>query len=165
MASSSRFRLSLTPLRLGRNQYPQWSAKHKYSAHGIQNLRTGSWIEYRFYCPALVRLLLLELTEPCRTVVQLAVLTGFRIGKILALRWKRLDLLRGTIELAETYSDGEFGSAKTRSSNLVIPVSGLLRSLLESHRGGTNCRAPGDLVFCTPSATPHKLRESCSRMF
>lgn len=57
-----------------------------------------------------------------------------RIGEILGLRWKRVDLLRGTIEVAESSSDGEFGSPKTRSSNRVIPVSGYLRSVLEAHR-------------------------------
>ncbi len=79
--------------------------------------------ERRFYSPVQVRQLLAKLTELCRTVALLAVLTGMRIGEILALRWKRLDLLLGTNEIAETYSDGQFGSPKTRSSNRVIPVS------------------------------------------
>jgi integrase len=126
----------------------------KNPAHGIRIRTTGTRVEPRFYCPTQVRQLLPELTEPCRTVVQFAVLTGLRIGEILALRWKRVDLLRGTIQVAETYSDGEFGPPKTRSSNRVIPISGFLRDLLESHRGATNCRAPNDLVFCTPSGTP-----------
>src|SRR5260370_23413150 len=47
----------------------------KNPAHGIRILTTGSRIERRFYTPAQVRQLLPELTEPCRTVVQLAVLT------------------------------------------------------------------------------------------
>ena len=99
----------------------------KNPAHGIRIRTTGIRVERRFYSPAQVRQLLPELTEPCRTVVQFAVLTGLRIGEILALRWKRVDLLRGTIEVAETYSDGEFGPPKTRSSNRVIPISGFLR--------------------------------------
>ena len=133
-------------------------------AHGIRIRTTASLIEHRFYGPAQVRLLLPELTEPCRTVIQLAVLTGLRIGEILALRWKRVDLLRGTIEVAETYSDGEFGSPKTRSSNRVIPVSGLLRTLLESHKASTDCRAPDDLVLCTPSGTPLNQKNLYNRV-
>jgi len=35
--------------------------------------------------------------EPYRTVVQIGVLTGMRIGEIFALGWKRVDLLRGTL--------------------------------------------------------------------
>jgi integrase len=44
-------------------------------------------------------MLLAVLTEPCRTVASIAVLTGMRIGEILGLRWKRVDLLRDTIEM------------------------------------------------------------------
>jgi|HubBroStandDraft_6_1064221.scaffolds.fasta_scaffold02488_8 integrase len=136
----------------------------KNPAHGIRIRSTGSRIEHRFYSPAQVRQLLPELTEPCLTVVQLAVLTGLRIGEILALRWKRVDMLRGTIEVAETYSDGEFGSPKTRSSNRVIPISGFLRALLESHRASTKSRAPNELVFCTPTGTPLNQKNLYNRV-
>jgi len=136
----------------------------KNPAHGIRIRTTGIRVDPRFYSPAQVRQLLPELTEPCRTVVQFAVLTGLRIGEILALRWKRVDLLRGTIQVAETYSDGEFGPPKTRSSNRVIPISGFLRDLLESYRGSTNCRGPNDLVFCTPSGTPLNQKNLYNRV-
>lgn len=126
----------------------------KNAAHGIRIRSTGAKLERRFYSPAQVRQLLPELTEPCRTVIQLAALTGMRIGEILALRWKRVHLLRGTIEVAETYSDGEFGLPKTRSSSRVIPISDFLRTVLESHRAGVKRNSPDDLVFCTPSGTP-----------
>ena len=43
-------------------------------------------------------------------------------------------MLRGTIEVAETFSDGQFGSPKTRSSRRVIPMSESLRKILETHR-------------------------------
>src|SRR5260370_5405659 len=125
----------------------------KNPAHGIRIRTTVSRIEHRFYSPAQVRQLLPELTEPCRTVVELAVLTGLRIGEILALRSKRVNLLRGTLEVAESYSDGEFGLPKTRSSSRVIPISGFLRGLLESHRTYTKRIAPNDLVFSTPTGT------------
>jgi len=49
-----------------------------------------------------------------------------RIGEILALRWDRLDFLRGNIEVSETYSDGRFGTPKTQSSRRVIPMSSAL---------------------------------------
>jgi hypothetical protein len=39
-----------------------------------------------------------------------------RIGEILGLRWKRVDLLRMTIEAAETFSDGCFGTPKTTAA-------------------------------------------------
>lgn len=94
------------------------------------------------------------LSEPCRTVVALAVLTGLRIGEILALWWKRVDMLRGTIEVAETFTDGQFGSPKTRSSRRVIPMSEFLRKTLEAHRSRSIRTESDDLVFTTPKGTP-----------
>ena len=65
-----------------------------------------------------------------------------------------MDLLRGTIEVAETFSDGQFGSPKTRSSNRVIPMSSALGNVLEGHRTGAVRTSPDDLVFSTPKGTP-----------
>src|SRR6266404_363762 len=136
----------------------------KNPAHGIRIRTPGSRIEHRFYTPAQVRQLLPELPAPCRTVVQFAVLTGLRIGEILALRWKRVNLLRGTLEVAESYSDGEFGSPKTRSSNRVIPISEFLRGLLESHRRSFKSIGPNDLVFGTPAGTPLNQKNLYNRV-
>jgi integrase len=136
----------------------------KNPAYGIRIRTTATRIVRRFYSPAQVRLLLPELSDPCRTVVQLAVLTGMRIGEILALRWKRVDLLRGTLEIAENYSDGEFGTPKTRSSNRVIPMSGCLRGVLEALRVGSKSNSPDDLVFCTALGTPLNQKNLYNRV-
>jgi len=101
-----------------------------------------------------VRTLLMNLTGPCHTIVRVAVLTGLRIGEILALRWKRVDFLGGTIEVAETFSNGQFGTPKTRSSRRVIPMSTSLKDALAAHKLGCERTAPEDLVFCTTKGTP-----------
>jgi integrase len=126
----------------------------KNPAHGIRIREMNAKPMRRFYSPVEARRLLAELPEPCRTVVLLAVLTGMRIGEILALRWKRVDLLRGTIEIAESFSSGQFGSPKTRSSTRVIPMSSALQSVLKTYRAGAFRNAPDDLVFCTSTGTP-----------
>jgi integrase len=136
----------------------------KNAAHGIRIRTTATRIVRKFYSPAQVRLLLPELSNPCRTVVQLAVLTGMRIGEILALRWKRVDLLRSTIEVAENYSDGEFGTPKTRSSNRVIPMSGYLCNVVKTIRANTKSFSPDDLVFCTASGTPLNQKNLYNRV-
>jgi integrase len=136
----------------------------KNPAHGIRIRTTATRIERGFYSPAQVRQLLPELTEPCRTVVQLAVLTGMRIGEILALRWKRVDLLRGTIQVAENYCDGEFGTPKTRSSNRVIPMSGCLGDVLKTLRAGGKSNSPDALVLCTASGTPLNQKNLYNRV-
>jgi len=126
----------------------------KNPAHGIRIREADIKSERRFYTPTQVRQLLAVLPEPCYTITSVAVLTGMRIGEILALRWKRVDLLRGTIEVAETFSDGEFGPPKTRSSNRVIPMSTVLCKVLQSRYAGAVRNGPDDLVFATRKGTP-----------
>jgi integrase len=124
------------------------------AARGIQIGGRESTTPRIFLTPSEVQHLLAKLGEPCRTVVLTAVLTGMRIGEILALRWDRVDFLRGNIEVSETYSDGHFGSPKTRSSRRVIPISSALSQALELHRESCTHKAPRDLVFSTDKGTP-----------
>ena len=51
-------------------------------AHGIRLRETGAKAARRFYSPAQIQKLLPELSEPCLTVVTVAVLTGLRIGEL-----------------------------------------------------------------------------------
>lgn len=55
-----------------------------------------------------VRRLVAAGTEPTRTIVLLAIMTGLRIGEILAWRWKRLDFIRETLVVVETCYLGRF---------------------------------------------------------
>jgi integrase len=141
-------------------------------AHGIRIRSTGVRIERCFYSPAQVQQLLPELSESCRTVVQVAVSTGLRIGKILALRWKRIDLFRGTLEVAETFSDSQFGSPKARSSHRVIPISSALQNVFISYRPVAIEFMSDRLVFSTRRGTPlssknlynRELAPACDRI-
>jgi integrase len=146
----------------------------KNFAHGVRIRETDSKKETVFYSPEQARLLLGVLPEPCASVVSIAVLTGMRIGEILALRWKRVDLLGATLEVAENYnsSTGEFGSPKTKKSRRVIPISSALVRLLENQRARSNPANPEDLVFRTPKGTPlndknlynRELAPACDRI-
>ncbi|MGB7848008.1 MAG: tyrosine-type recombinase/integrase [Candidatus Acidiferrum sp.] len=141
-------------------------------AHGVVIRDDDSKKEWRFYSADQVRMLLNALTEPCASVVAIAVLTGLRIGEILALRWKRIDLLGATLEVAENYSSGEFVSPKTKSSRRVIPISSALRRVLENQRACLNPASPDELVFQTPTGTPlsdknlynRELAPACDRI-
>ena len=128
------------------------------AAHGIRIRSMGVKPKPRFYSPTQVQKLLPELSLPCRTVVQVAVLTGMRIGEILGLRWKRVDFLRKTLEVAETFSDGEFGTPKTNSSNRVLPISSSLCEVLETHRSAQKLCGPDDLAFHDTSWKLHSVR-------
>jgi integrase len=121
--------------------------------------------------PQMVRLLS-SLSEPCRTLVLVAVLTGMRIGEILALRWKNLHLDHGIIQVRESMTGGRFGAPKTRSSKRDIPISEPLREALRVHH--MRCRYIGadDLVFSTSKPTPlnplnllrRVLRPACAKL-
>ena len=144
----------------------------KNHAHGVCIREADSKKERRFYSPEQARALLAVLTEPCASVVSVAILTGMRIGEILALRWKRIDLLEATLEVAENYSSGEFGPPKTKSSRRVIPISSALRRVLEAQRARVNPASPEHLVFQTPKGTPlsdknlynRELAPACDRI-
>ena len=135
----------------------------KNPAHGIRIREADTKKERRFYSPAEIRLLLAVLGEPCRSIVSMAIQTGMRIGEILALRWKRVDLLNGTLEVAETYSDGEFGSPRTRSSCRVIPIRSILRAQLEAQRATAGNAGPDELVFQTSGGTPLNAKNLYNR--
>jgi integrase len=122
------------------------------SAHGIRIREADSKREPRYFRQPEVRRLLYKLEDPCQTVVLVAVSTGLRIGEILALRWRRINLLQNTIEVAETYSSGEFGPPKTRSSRRTIPMSASLAEVFKRLRP-QNCE-PEELVFATSKGTP-----------
>ncbi|MFZ0638898.1 MAG: tyrosine-type recombinase/integrase [Candidatus Acidiferrales bacterium] len=110
--------------------------------------------ERKLLSPVQVQVLLSSLAEPCRAVVLTAVLTGMRIGEILALRWKRLDFLRATLKVAESFSNGQFGTPKTRSSRRVIPMSATLQEALAAYKLNCKWTRPEDPVFSTPKGTP-----------
>lgn len=113
------------------------------------------------------------LPEPCRTIVIVATLTGLRIGEIAALRWERLDFLRGIIHVKETYSeDVGFGTPKTRSSIRDVPMSEPVRAALLKHRSHCRNVDSAAFVFASKAGTPvgpknlanRVLRPTCVRL-
>jgi integrase len=132
----------------------EWNFLEQNPARGIRIGDRTPKTERLYLNPQEVLRLLSSLPEPCRTVVLVAVLTGMRIGEILALRWKNLDLLRGSIQIRETVSEGIFGAPKTRSSRRDVPMSEPVRKAFEVQRGQSRQTGSGDLVFATRKQTP-----------
>ncbi len=118
-----------------------------------------------------VRRLIAASKEPARTIILLAAMTGLRIGEILALRWGRIDFIRGALFVAETCYKGHFGSPKTRASRREVPLSPLVVRELKVHYSRSADRSPSALVFSTrqggPLATDNlrkkSLRPACKR--
>ena len=131
-----------------------WNLLEQNPARGLRLGDRTPRTERLYLNAAELRILLVSLPEPCRTLVLVAVLTGLRIGEILALRWKSFDLLRGTIQVRETMSEGLFGLPKTKCSRRDVPMSEPVLKAFELHRARANQTGPEDLVFATRKQTP-----------
>src|SRR5207244_12047207 len=88
-----------------------------------------------------VKALLGKLQEPCRTAVILVLLTGMRIGEVLALRWGKIDWQRQAIIVNEGLYEGEVSTPKTTSGVRILPMTKLLVSALLP-------RKPAKTVVC-----------------
>ncbi len=99
--------------------------------------------------------LLAHLREPFRSLVALAALTGLRIGELLALRWRTVDLNSGTIRVAESVYEGQFQNPKSEKSIRTVPLGPVTCGLLESHRRRSVHLKPEDLVFPNERGCPH----------
>ncbi len=77
--------------------------------------------QLRFLTTDEVSRLLSALEEPGRTLVLMAVLTGMRIGELLALRWKNVGFEGKTIRVREAVYEGHNSTPKTQGGNRDIP--------------------------------------------
>jgi integrase len=71
---------------------------------------------------AQIQALLDTLREPCRTMVLLGLLTGMRVGEILGLRWKDVDLIAGQLRITQTIYRGTVNTPKTKGSWRLLPL-------------------------------------------
>ena len=111
-----------------------WDYLEENSARGIRLGDRTPVRERAYLLPDQLSPLLNSLSEPCRTLVVIAVLTGLRIGELLALRWKHIDFIRDAIHVRETVYEGRFGSPKTKSSRRDVPMSQPVREAFLAQR-------------------------------
>ena len=137
-----------------------WNLLEQNPARGICIGDRAPKTERLYLNPKEVGRLLDSLSEPCRTLVLVAVLTGMRIGEILALRWKAIDLGRGSIQVRETVSERKFGAPKTKSSRRDIPMSQpvlkhFMRSLAAVDKEARR------ISYSQPVIRLHSIRKTC----
>ncbi len=91
-------------------------------------------------------------------LVRFAAFTGLRAGEIVALRARRLELMRRRVEVAESASEAhgelQFGAPKTFERR-AVPIPAALAQQLIEHLAG---KQPDDFVFNGPDGGP--LRHS-----
>ena len=114
--------------------------------------RRGLRPEKTVLTPEQLSSLLQRLPEPSGSLVWLLLLTGLRIGELLALRWQDVDLQAGFLRVSRTLYEGRFDEPKTHSSKRTVPLSAKGTEILKAVRPGAP--KPGDLVFCSKKGTP-----------
>jgi integrase len=75
-------------------------------------------------------------------------LTGTRLGEVLALKWKHVDLERRILRIEHSLWRGQLLSPKTTASTRDIPLGSALNETLRNHRESSLHRGPDDFVFC-----------------
>jgi integrase len=104
--------------------------------------------------------LLKELPEPSRSIAALIVLTGLRIGEMLALRWCDVDLTAGTLRVRQTVYEGQFDTPKTKRSRRVVPLSPIAVQILGLRQGSGTA-----LIFSSATGTALCRRNLLNRQF
>ena len=93
-----------------------------------------------------------RLNHPARSVTLLLVLTGRRVGELLALRWGSVDLNARMLRVCETVYDGHFDQPKTKRSARPIPIGTETAEIFAAIRPAVvDARA---LVFATREGLP-----------
>jgi integrase len=105
--------------------------------------------------------LLKELPEPSRSIAALIVLTGLRIGEMLALRWCDVDLIAETLRVRQTVYEGHFDTPKTKRSRRVVPLSPIAVQILSLQKQGNGTV----LIFSSATGTPLCRRNLLNRQF
>ena len=102
--------------------------------------------------PVQVQVLAGTLREPARSITLLLVLTGLRIGELLALRWGNVDLNVQVLRVAETVYDGHFDKPKTKRGMRTIPIGTETAEILAALR--PTAVEPRCLVFARREGIP-----------
>lgn len=114
--------------------------------------------------------LLEALPEPSRSLAWLLVLTGLRIGELLAVRWRNIDLEKKELSVTHTVYDGHFDVPKTPRSQRSVPLGPKAVEILTARKPSvTN---PDALVFATSEGsaldrhnlTNRQLKNTCKKL-
>ena len=114
--------------------------------------RRGPAKDRAVIAPDKIQELLAALPEPSRSLAHLLVFTGLRIGELLALRWRDVDLERCGLRVTQSVYEGHFDEPKSKRSKRSVPLGAKSIEILAARKpAGVN---PDALVFSTDKGTP-----------
>jgi integrase len=115
--------------------------------------------EMRFLTPAEIARLAAAIRPSYRALVLIGAYGGLRIGELTGLRRSRVDLLRGTVEVAEIITEVggrlHMGPPKTRASRRTVGLPRAVVEELAAHRATP--AEPDALVFTAPKGGPLRV--------
>ncbi len=111
--------------------------------------------------PKRVCALLEALPEPSRSLAWLLSFSGLRIGELLALRWRDVDLEGGLIRVRQTVYEGQFDDPKSKHSRRTVPL-GTQGARILAARKPEACDPEG-LVFAARNGSPLSRRNLLNR--
>ena len=95
-----------------------------------------------------IKRLLLQLQEPCRTMVLIAASLGLRASEIMGLQWGDFNWADSTVLIRRGVVNGRPGDTKTEASRKALPVDPLLaNALLELRENRISCTKADEWVF------------------
>jgi integrase len=115
--------------------------------------------------------LLEALPEPSRSLAWLLTFTGLRIGELLALRWRDVDLDAGFIRVRQSVYEGHFDDPKTKRSRRTVPLGTQGAQILTARKPVAACD-PDGLVFAARNGSPlcrrnllnRQLKPTCEKL-
>ena len=123
--------------------------------------RRGPVAERAPISPEQIGQVLASLPAPACSLAWLLVLTGLRIGELLALRWCDIDLHRGQLRVRQSLYEGTFDDPKTKRSKRTVPLGAKGVEVLTAFKAQK--LDPGALVFATSRGTPFNRRNLLNR--
>jgi len=150
--SASTVRAYLVLLRNMFNHGVAWGHLAHNPATGIKGPKLPH-TEMDCLTPAEVTVFLDACDDEHRPLFATLVMTGMRLGEVLALQWEDVNWNAGTIRIRRSLYKGEFVEPKTSRSVRAIGMSNRLAATLLEHKLAAPY-SPFDLVFATPEGTP-----------
>lgn len=123
--------------------------------------RRGPVKEKPAIAPETLQRLLDKLEEPSRSIASLLVMTGLRIGELLALRWQDVDFERGYVTVRQTVYEGKFDEPKSNRSKRSVPLGP--RGIDVLTRLQPAKPDPSKLVFSARNGSPLSRRNLLNR--
>lgn len=109
--------------------------------------------EARFFTVEEVGRIIAAAREPYRTMFWLLALTGMRAGEMLGLQWADIDFEKGLINIRRSAWYGRVQTTKTKNSEAIIPIPGVLAATLRAFREQWKSN-PDGFLFVTRNRRP-----------